>query len=123
LYINFRHFYIKIRRFSPFFDRFYIEIFHFSPFSYQKSSFYYQISSYAPFVRKIFLVTNGQIPNWLNLSHPQIEIVPHSAIFANPAHLPTFSSPAIEAHLHRIQGLAEHFLYLNDDVMFGNDIS
>ena len=33
--------------------------------------------------------------------------------------LPTFSSPAIETHLHKIEGLAQHFIYFNDDVMLG----
>lgn len=43
-------------------------------------------------------------------------------IFPNKSHLPTFSSPAIECHVHRIPNLSEKFLYLNDDVMFGKDV-
>ncbi len=43
-------------------------------------------------------------------------------LFPNKSHLPTFSSPSIEAHLHRIPGLSDKFLYLNDDVMFGKDV-
>jgi len=78
---------------------------------------------YAPWVRNIYIVTNGQIPSWLNLQHPRIHIVPHTSIFSNLTHLPTFSSPAIEANFHRIPGLSEHFLYLNDDVMFGREIA
>lgn len=38
------------------------------------------------------------------------------------SHLPTFSSPAIESHIHRIEGLSQKFVYLNDDVMFGKDV-
>lgn len=38
------------------------------------------------------------------------------------SHLPTFSSPAIESHIHRISGLSQKFIYLNDDVMFGKDV-
>ena len=56
---------------------------------------------YAPWVRKIFLVTNGQIPYWLNLDHPRIKLITHEEIFPNKSHLPTFSSPAIEANIHR----------------------
>lgn len=77
---------------------------------------------FAPWVRNIYLVTNGQIPAWLNIHHPRIHLVTHESIFLNKSHLPTFSSPAIECHLHRIPGLSEHFLYLNDDTMFGNHI-
>ncbi|XP_025939692.1 N-acetylglucosamine-1-phosphotransferase subunits alpha/beta isoform X8 [Apteryx rowi] len=43
-------------------------------------------------------------------------------IFQNVSHLPTFSSPAIESHIHRISGLSQKFIYLNDDVMFGKDV-
>lgn len=78
---------------------------------------------FAPWVRKIFIVTNGQIPAWLNVQHPRIHLIPHETIFANLSHLPTFSSPAIEANLHRIPGLSDHFMYLNDDVMFGRAIT
>jgi hypothetical protein len=56
-------------------------------------------------VRQIFIVTNGQIPAWLNLDHPRIQVVTHEDIFLNKSHLPTFSSPSIEMHLHRIPGL------------------
>lgn len=43
-------------------------------------------------------------------------------IFQNQSHLPTFSSPAIETHIHRIPGLSQKFIYLNDDVLFGKDV-
>jgi len=71
----------------------------------------------APFVRKIYLVTAGHVPDWLEVEHPDLEIVLHDDLFPNRGHLPTFSSRAIECHLHRIPGLSEHFLYFNDDVM------
>jgi hypothetical protein len=77
------------------------------------------VIKYAPWVRHIYIVTNGQVPYWLDTMHPRITVVQHSEIFLNSSHLPTFSSPAIEVHLHRIPGLASRFIYLNDDVMFG----
>eukprot|EP00033_Pygsuia_biforma_P000973 GCRY01001115.1.p1 GENE.GCRY01001115.1~~GCRY01001115.1.p1 ORF type:complete len:891 (+),score=285.92 GCRY01001115.1:152-2824(+) len=80
------------------------------------------VERYAPWVRHIYLVTNGQVPHWLNLDHPRISVVTHAEIFQNTSHLPTFSSPAIESQLHHIPGLSERFLYLNDDVMFGDHI-
>lgn len=43
-------------------------------------------------------------------------------LFPIKSHLPTFSSPAIESHLHRIPGLSDFFLYMNDDVMFGKEV-
>ncbi|XP_055483779.1 N-acetylglucosamine-1-phosphotransferase subunits alpha/beta isoform X2 [Psammomys obesus] len=80
------------------------------------------IERHAPWVRNIFIVTNGQIPSWLNLDNPRVTIVTHQDIFRNVSHLPTFSSPAIESHIHRIEGLSQKFIYLNDDVMFGKDV-
>eukprot|EP00041_Stephanoeca_diplocostata_P039414 m.1624021 g.1624021 ORF g.1624021 m.1624021 type:complete len:1659 (-) comp25387_c0_seq5:5707-10683(-) len=80
------------------------------------------IEKYAPWVRHIYLVTNGQIPSWLDLDHPRISVVTHHDIFSNTSHLPVFSSPAIEAHLHEIPGLSDKFIYLNDDVMFGMEV-
>jgi len=75
------------------------------------------LEKYAPWIRNVYLVTNGQIPNWLNLSNPKIRLVTHEQIFKNKSHLPTFSSPAIETHLHRINGLSKRFIYFNDDVL------
>ena len=63
------------------------------------------IEMFAPWIRKIFIVTNGQIPNWLNLENQRVDVIPHSEIFTRQSDLPTFSSRAIESHLHRIPGL------------------
>lgn len=54
------------------------------------------VFKFAPWVRNIYIVTNGQIPSWLNTSYPLIKIVTHEEIFDNPQHLPTFNSEAIE---------------------------
>ncbi len=74
---------------------------------------------YAPWIRNIYIVTDGQVPEWLNIKHPQIHLVEHQEIFCWPEDLPTFNSHAIECHLHRIPGLSSHFLYANDDMFFG----
>lgn len=69
-----------------------------------------------PWVRKIFIVTDGQTPTWLNESHQnKIEIIDHTQII-EAQFLPTFNSHVIEAHLHKIPNLSEHFIYFNDDV-------
>ncbi|XP_060086353.1 N-acetylglucosamine-1-phosphotransferase subunits alpha/beta-like [Ylistrum balloti] len=80
------------------------------------------IDRFAPWVRHIYIITNGQIPYWLNMEHHRITVVTHEELFPNKTHLPTFSSPAIEAHVHRIPGLSKRFIYLNDDVMFGKEV-
>src|SRR5690606_21432971 len=73
---------------------------------------------YASWVRQIHLVTAGQTPSWLDTSHPKVRLVDHTEIFP-PGAGPVFNSHAIESRLHHVPGLAEHYLYLNDDVMFG----
>jgi len=75
---------------------------------------------YAPWIRKIHLVTDRQVPPWINTS--RVHIVDHEDIFPNNAALPSFNSHAIELCLHRIQGLSEHFLYFNDDFILGRCI-
>lgn len=76
---------------------------------------------YAPFVRNIFIVTNGQVPGWLNQGDARVRVIAHTDLFPRKDDLPTFNSHAIEACLHRIPGLAEHFLYFNDDVFLGRE--
>ncbi|MEU5904722.1 stealth conserved region 3 domain-containing protein [Micromonospora sp. NPDC047527] len=77
----------------------------------------------APWVRNIYIVTDHQRPAWLDLSAGNIFLVNHEEIFAAPDALPTFNSCSIESQLHRIDGLAEHFLYLNDDMFFGRPLA
>lgn len=77
------------------------------------------LEKYAPWIRRVFLVTDNQIPYWLNMHNSRISVITHDQIFPNKSHLPVFSSPAIESHLHRIPGLSKRFIYFNDDVFLG----
>jgi UDP-N-acetylglucosamine-lysosomal-enzyme len=56
----------------------------------------------APWIRHIYIVTDNQVPSWLNLESGKLTLISHEDIFENKSHLPVFSSPAIEAHIHRI---------------------
>lgn len=80
------------------------------------------IEKFAPWIRKIFIVTNGQVPSWLDLSNPKVQIITHDQIFKDKSQLPTFSSSAIELNLHRIPGISDYFIYFNDDVFFGQPV-
>jgi hypothetical protein len=77
---------------------------------------------YAPWVRRVHILTNGQVPRWLDGSHPRIHLVTHAEVFPEPQCLPTFNSHAIEMCLHRIPGLSRRFLYFNDDFFLGRDV-
>ncbi|MFM4807082.1 Stealth CR1 domain-containing protein [Aeromonas hydrophila] len=72
------------------------------------------VLKFLPWVRRIYIVTDQQCPKWLTPSD-KIRIVDHSDII-DRQYLPTFNSHVIEAHLHKIPDLAEHFIYFNDDV-------
>lgn len=73
------------------------------------------IHRFANWVRRIHLVTDAQVPQWLYEEHPRIQVVDHSDLLGGSR----FNSHAIESALHRIPDLAEHYLYFNDDVFFG----
>lgn len=79
------------------------------------------VHMYAPWVRRIFIATDSPRPAWL-LDHPKVTVVRSEEFFADPSVLPTHNSHAVEAQLHRIDGLAEHFLYSNDDMFFGRPV-
>ncbi len=73
------------------------------------------LEAFIPWVRSVILVTDNQRPSWLQADHPKIRVVDHRE-FIPEGYLPTFNSHVIEAYLHTIPGLAEHYIYLNDDV-------
>lgn len=73
------------------------------------------VERFAPWVRKVHFVTWGHIPTFLKTETPKLHIVCHDE-FIPEEYLPTFSSHTIEMNIHRIPGLAEHFVYFNDDM-------
>lgn len=76
------------------------------------------VAQYAPWIHKIYIVTDNQVPSWLDTSNPKVRIVDHKEIMPEIC-LPCFNSAVIEHFLYNIPGLSEHFLYANDD-MFVN---
>jgi hypothetical protein len=84
---------------------------------YSLRSLYY----YAPWIRRIYLVTDDQIPAWYKETEPSLlSIVSHRELFPDTRYLPTFNSHAIESVLHRIPDLSEQFIYMNDDVFLSS---
>lgn len=80
------------------------------------------VEEYAPWVNKVFLVTNGKFPDWINKDCPKLVLVRHEDYMPKDI-LPTFNSCAIELHMHRIKGLSEHFVYFNDDILMNSPVS
>lgn len=81
------------------------------------------LEMYADWVRNVYIVTDDQVPTWLNPGHPKVRVVSHRELFGQAGVLPSFNSHAIESRLHHLPGLAEHYLYLNDDVLFGRPVA
>lgn len=81
----------------------------------------HSIFKFAPWIRKIFIVTNDQVPPIINelrgTEHEKrVIIVDQNLLFEGfEKYLPTFNSLTIESVLWRIHDLSEHFIYFNDD--------
>ena len=73
------------------------------------------VERFAPWVNKVFFVTCGQKPDWLNEANPKLRLVNHQD-YIPAEYLPTFQSNTIELNLHRIPDLSEHFILFNDDM-------
>lgn len=77
------------------------------------------IEKYAPWVNHVYLITDDQIPSWINKNYEKLTIIDHKDIIPKK-YLPTFDSNIIEFHIHNIPDLAEHFIYFNDDTFINN---
>ena len=73
------------------------------------------VEKYAPWVNRIHLIVWRDVPDWLQTEHPKLHIVRHADYIPADC-LPVFSSHPIELNMHRIPGLAEQFVYFNDDM-------
>ena len=72
------------------------------------------IEKYASWINKVFFVTYGHLPKWLNVDNEKLVIANHKD-FIPQKYLPTFNSNVIELNIHRIKGLSEKFILFNDD--------
>lgn len=79
------------------------------------------VEKYAPWVHHIFLVTDRQVPTWLNVDNKKLTVVDHSQLI-DAKYLPVFNSNAIELNLYKIPSLSEHFVYFNDDMFLNRPI-
>lgn len=80
------------------------------------------VEMYMPWIHKIFIITDNQVPEWLDISNPKIQIINHKDILPEKV-LPTYNSEAIETCIAKIPDLAEHFLFANDDCFIGKEIN
>ncbi len=70
-----------------------------------------------PWINRVYLVTWGHLPAWLDPACPKLRVVRHDE-FIPAEYLPTFSANPIELNVHRLPGLSERFIFANDDTFF-----
>lgn len=80
------------------------------------------VEKYAPWIRHVFIVTDGQTPAWLDTSCPDVTVVNQNDIIPEVSR-PCYNSSLIEHFLCRIPGLSEHFLYANDDMFLNKPVT
>ena len=80
------------------------------------------VEKYAPWIHRIFIVTDDQTPSWLDTSNPKVVMVSQKDIIPEISR-PCFNSSLIEHFLYRIPGLSEHFLYANDDTFINKPVT
>jgi hypothetical protein len=68
-----------------------------------------------PWHNRIFFVTWGHVPDFLDIDNSRLIIVRHDD-YIPEKYLPTFNSNTIEMNIHRIQGLSENIVLFNDDL-------
>ena len=79
------------------------------------------IEKHMPWIDRVFLVTVGHLPKWLNTNCPKLKIIKHED-YIPAEYLPTFNSNTIEMNYWRINELSEKFILFNDDLFILKDI-
>lgn len=79
------------------------------------------VEKHAPWVNKVYLITDNQVPKWLDTSQKQIICVDHQD-YIPKKYLPTFNSNVIELNLDKIDTLSEKFVLFNDDVFLNKSV-
>ena len=80
------------------------------------------IEKNCPWYNKIYIITIGHYPKWLDINHEKIVLVTHEELFFNKQDLPIFNSVSIEMNLANLKELSDKFVYLNDDTIIINSL-
>lgn len=73
------------------------------------------VEKYAPWVRRIYLIVTGEVPQYLNLSNEKLQVVKQQEYLPKEI-CPCYNSNVLELYLHKLPGLSERFVYFNDDM-------
>jgi hypothetical protein len=81
------------------------------------------LERHAPWIRKVYLVTAGEAPAWIDREGPCVSVVRHEDIFRDRSVLPTSNPEAVAWQLFRIPGLARQFLHLDASFFLGRRLA
>ena len=80
-----------------------------------------------PWIRRIHLcVHDGQIPAWIGETaffREKIKVHEHSSYFDSEIKLPIFNSFVIDTQVKNVPGLAEHFIFMENDMFIPKPLS
>ncbi|WP_175279834.1 hypothetical protein [Secundilactobacillus collinoides] len=71
------------------------------------------IARYLPWVNRVFLLTDHQVPAWLNTD--RVAVVDHTEFITG--RLPTFNSNVILTSIGHIHALSDQFIIFNDEMI------
>lgn len=83
--------------------------------------FFRSIEMYADWVNHVYLITDNQVPKWLNEQNRKVTVVDHRDI-VDSRYLPLYNSNAIEWNMDNIPGLSDNFVYFNDDCLLNGTV-
>lgn len=79
-----------------------------------------RVEKYAPWVHRVFIITDNQDLGF-ELPNEKYKQINHSDYIA-AEYLPLFNSNPILLNVDRIEGLSEHFVMFNDDMILNNPV-
>lgn len=77
------------------------------------------VSQYLPWINKIYIVIDNQVPSWLNTEHPKIKIIDHKDILPADA-LPTFNSNNTDGNGNTSNSIQQ--IFSNSEICVGRNV-
>lgn len=79
------------------------------------------IEYFASWVHRIYLITDNQTPEWLDVNNSKVTVIDHKQII-DKQYLPIFNSNVIDWNIDNIPNLEEQFVYFNDDTLLNRKL-
>ncbi len=79
------------------------------------------VEKHLKFIRNIFIITNYELPSWINVCDRRIKPLSYRTIIPFNI-LPTFNYSVIENFLVNIPDLSDRFLYVSENSFFVRDV-